>query len=104
MEIIETIKLLLGVDDTKDDMLIEIINLTSSKILSYIKESSVPKTLNWIVIEMAIKRYNRIGSEGMKSENVDGSSVTYEEDELLNYYPYLDEYNSTHKKKGWCLL
>lgn len=104
MEIIETVKILLGVDDDKDDVLTEIITLTSSKILSYIKEDKVPKTLNWIVIEMAIKRYNRIGSEGMKAENIDGASVTYEEDELTGYYTHLDEYNRTHKKKGWCLI
>lgn len=104
MEVIETIKLLLGVDDDKDDILNEIISLTSSKILSYIKEDKVPKTLNWIVIEMSIKRYNRIGSEGMKSESVDGTSVSYEEDELENYYSHLNDYNSTHKKKGWCLI
>lgn len=37
----------------------------------------IPTDLEYITIEMAVARFNRIGSEGMVSESVEGHSATY---------------------------
>ena len=47
--------------------------------------------LEFVLIELSIQRYNRIGSEGIASENVDGKSVSYEAD-FEGYKVYLDDY------------
>ena len=54
--------------------------------LSVAKIEFIPAQLEYIVDEATILRFNRVGSEGMKSESVEGHSVTYiDGDELAPY-------------------
>lgn len=107
MDYIERLKLLLNIYD-QDELLTEIVNITKDKLLLYLELNTIPKELEWILIELSVKRFNRIGSEGMSSENTDGSNITYEDDELSNYTVYLDKYLEQNPKvgakKGWCLF
>ena len=58
----------------------------AERLLHRIKETEIPLELEYIVEEATIRRFNRIGSEGMKSESVEGHSVTYiDGDELAPY-------------------
>ena len=94
---------LLGFPDN-DELIYEITELTKSKILNYINEVELPLELEFVLVELTIQRYNRIGSEGIASESVDGKSVSYE-DVFENYKPYLDDYISRNgKSKGYKLL
>ena len=96
--LLNRIKTLLGVTDN-NELIYEITELTKSKILNYINETELPNELEFVLVELAIQRYNRIGSEGIASESVDGKSVSYEDD-FENYKPYLDDYiykNGTNK-------
>lgn len=97
MEVKNRIKLMLGITDD-DELLNEIIALTESKILFEIKEASIPKELDFVLIELCVTRYNRIGSEGLKSESVDGRVQSYEDDiakyrDIFNEYLYNKEKN-----------
>ena len=99
--IVSRMKVLLGTTNTTDDeeLLYEIVEITKSKILNYINKKVLPKELEFALVELAIQRFNRIGSEGISSESVDGKSVSYEDD-CENYKPYLDDYiykNGTNK-------
>ena len=40
----------------------------------------MPKELEFELIELSIQRFNRIGSEGIASESIDGKSVSYDDD------------------------
>jgi hypothetical protein len=101
--LLNRIKTLLGVPDN-DELIYEITELTKSKILNYINEVELPLELEFVLVELTIQRYNRIGSEGIASESVDGKSVSYE-DIFENYKPYLDDYISrSGKSKGYKLL
>jgi hypothetical protein len=101
--LLNRIKTLLGVTDN-DELIYEITELTKSKILNYINEVELPLELEFVLVELTIQRYNRIGSEGIASESVDGKSVSYE-DVFENYKPYLDDYISrSGKSKGYKLL
>ena len=96
--LLNRIKLLLGVTEN-EELINEIIELTKDKILNYINETELPNELEFVLIELAIQRYNRIGSEGIASESVDGKSISYDDD-FENYKPYLDDYiykNGTNK-------
>ena len=72
---------------TGDNPQVEAIyNAIAERLLIRLDETKVPLSLEYVVDEATIRRFNRIGSEGMKSESVEGHSVTYiDEDELAPY-------------------
>lgn len=98
--LLNRVKVLLGItNNDNEELLREIIEITKAKILSYIDEAELPNELEFILIELAIKRFNRIGSEGISSESIDGKSVSYEDD-FESYKTYLNDYiykNGTNK-------
>ena len=101
--LLNRIKTLLQIQDN-DELIHEIVEITKEKILNYINEKELPKELEFALVELAIQRYNRIGSEGISSESVDGKSVSYEDD-FENYKIYLDDYLfRTGQNKGFKLL
>lgn len=77
----------------------------AERLLHRIKDTEIPLELEYIVEEATIRRFNRIGSEGMKSESVEGHSVTYlDEDELAPYesviVAYLEALLPGERKSG----
>ena len=104
--LLNRIKVMLGTTNTTDneELLYEIIDITKSKILNYINESELPSELEFVLIELSIQRFNRIGSEGVASESVDGRTTSYEDD-FESYKQYLDDYMSkTNVNKGFRLI
>ena len=100
MDYLARVKTLTGVFE-QDELLTAIIQVAEEKISLYLGLNEVPIPLGWIVIELAIARFNRIGSEGMSSESVDGGTSSYIEDELGQYKHYLNEYmRQNTKNKG----
>ena len=101
--LLNRVKILLGISEN-DELVHEIIELTKDKILNYINKTELPKELEFVLIELSIQRYNRIGSEGIASESVDGKSVSYEDD-FETYKHYLDEYMTRNNtSRGFRLL
>ena len=65
---LEKVKKLLGLkDNDKDDLLTSIINLVSDRLKLKIGAKSIPEELEYIVVEVSVSRFNRIGNEGMDS-------------------------------------
>lgn len=84
---LENTKTLLGVDNERVRIVYEQIE---NRLLSRLKRdfpetAEVPPELEHIVTECAIARYNRIGSEGMTSESMDGHSASYVDKDLSDY-------------------
>ena len=101
--LLNRMKVMLGINDN-EELLLEILDITKSKILNYINESELPLGLEFVLIELAIQRFNRIGSEGIASESIDGKSVSYDDD-FTGYKHYLDDYISRNSiQKGYRLL
>ena len=101
--LLNRIKTLLSVTDN-DELIYEITELTKSKILNYINETELPNELEFVLVELAIQRYNRIGSEGIASESVDGKSVSYDDD-FEAYKPHLNFYMLKNNiSKGYRLI
>jgi hypothetical protein len=86
---IEKIKTLLGIEDElQDAVLIEIIEIVTSHLRIKLGKE-VPSDLEFIIKEIAVRRYNRLGTEGMKSEFVEGHKVDfYDLDQ--DFAPFLD--------------
>lgn len=92
---IAKIEMLLGLDI--DDVnaistLNTIMEMYTSAINLRAGTESVPTELEFVLIECTIARYNKLGSEGLKSESVDILSFTYHDEILTQYIPYLDAY------------
>ncbi|EZT61885.1 phage head-tail connector protein [Staphylococcus aureus] len=100
----ENIKVLLGLKDSKQDGLLDIIiKNTESRLLSKLPFNlkEVPENLSFIVEEVAVKRYNRIGSEGMTTESVEGRTNTFQANDFDEYQSTIDElYPKENGAKG----
>lgn len=79
MTALEDVKTYLGITDTaKDDLLNSIISTTESRLKNLLGGAeSVPEELAYIVTEVSVIRYNRIGSEGVSSHSVEGESMSW---------------------------
>lgn len=88
---LEKLKILLGIaeDDSRDAFLSVIIDETAQR-LSYrfLAGCEVPEELEYIVIAVSVVRFNRIGSEGMTKQNIEGEDQTFMDDDFA---PYLKE-------------
>ena len=79
-------KILLGItDNLQDELLATIATLTTSNFLAYTGVDDVPEGLEYIITEVIIKRFNRIGAEGMKIQSLEGTSMTFNADDFREY-------------------
>ena len=76
---LETMKLLLGLDASKDTLCQVLIQQALDEAIAYTNNEDVAENL---IVQMAIYKYNRLGTEGLNSENYSGVSFNY-----LNDYP-----------------
>lgn len=99
LELNTKIQTLLGIaaGDTKAKALEELIlKQSQAKICAYIKTATVPAELDFITIELTVERYNKLGSEGLTSESIEGIQYSYSTSfELEPYAAYLDRYVSS---------
>lgn len=105
MGIIEQVKALLGITDNLQDDLLEVIQgLTEAHFNAYSGQSLIPKSLEFIIIEVMVKRFNRIGSEGMKSQKVEGLTVDFAIDDFLEYDKVIKCHFSDQYQAGFKML
>lgn len=77
---LDRIKLLLNKenDDGIDELLLVLITLCKEEAYIYCNLDEYDDALDYIVIQMVIERYNRIGSEGTTAQSSSGASATYD--------------------------
>lgn len=85
MTILENVKELLGNPKNIDDKLNVIIELTQKRLGNLLSVKEVPEELEYIVIEVSVIRFNRIGSEGVSSHSVEGESMSFNDDDFDSY-------------------
>lgn len=86
---------LLNVSDDKESVTVvqHVLDLVIDRVLAYIDEKEVPRNLEWIVVELTIKRYHMLGSEHLNSASVEGLNASYRTDDFLGEYKdFLDAY------------
>lgn len=96
------VKLLLGFDDdTKDDLLNQIIATVETRLKIKLGGLDIiPDELSYIVTEVSVIRYNRISSEGTESHSIDGTSSTYIEDDFAQFESEITEWMRLNGKAG----
>lgn len=99
MNTLERVKMFLGIkDNDRNDLLNEIIWFNETKLTGYIGVSSLPLDLEWIVVELSIERFNKMGNEGISRQRIDSNDLTFE-DSFSKYLVYLDEYMNKKNKR-----
>lgn len=103
---LETLKMLLGfndVDEARDKKLEWILQSTSERLKLLLNGAEPPEEMSHIIIEVAVKRFNRIGSEGMKSHDVEGETIQFNSSDFDEFkdeiQAYLDSLEDS-KRKG----
>ena len=75
---LERIKLLLNItDESKDALLNELIDNATEFAQNYINNDAALDNLTGTIVNMVIYDYNRMGTEGLTSENYSGVSFGY---------------------------
>lgn len=102
MTILENVKELLGNPKNIDDKLNVIIELTQKRLGNLLSVKEVPEELKYIVIEVSVIRFNRIGSEGVSSHSVEGESMSFNDDDFDSYDKDIRSWlnNQSDLKKG----
>lgn len=102
VSIAEDVKNLL---DGSNDKRLEIIERrTKDRLKSLLGVSKeVPTSFDFIVYEVTMKRFNRIGNEGMQSYSQEGLSMTFPDSDFSEYQSEIDDWknqNDEGKKRG----
>ena len=89
-------------DEAKDAQLELIINGATSRLQLLLGGLEPPESMNHIILEVAIARYNRIGSEGLSSHTVEGESMSYNDNDFAAYKDEIQAFIDANKevKKG----
>lgn len=103
---LEDLKLMLGFsaeDKEQDAKLERIISLTTARLTNLLGGIEPPEELNYIVLEVSVIRYNRIGSEGYSAHSVEGENITFPDSDFSGFMndiqTYLDSQNVTKRGK-----
>lgn len=91
---LETVKILTGVDN---EQITAIYNMYEKRLFNRLEQSlleviEIPSELEYILAECTIARFNRIGSEGMESESMDGHTAHYVDKDLSDYEHAIQTY------------
>lgn len=99
MSILDDATRLLG-NGVDTDQLSLIIGMTQKRLALKLGVKEVPEELEYIITEVSIIRFNRIGSEGASSHSVEGESVTFSEDDFSAYESDIIDWMSQQEPKG----
>jgi hypothetical protein len=85
---LEELKVMLGIaaDDTdRDDLLQLIICSVAARLRVLLGGMEPPENLFYIIREVSIIRFNKIGSEGMESHTVEGESQHFSDNDFAGF-------------------
>lgn len=98
---LETLKRMLGIDllDTdQDELLMQIVSMTTARLKNKLGNIDPPESMDYIIVEVAIKRFNRIGSEGLASHTVEGESLTFSDSDFAEFEEEIQAWLDTQKE------
>lgn len=105
MGIIEQVKALLGItDNLQDNLLLVIQDLAEAHFKAYSGQSLIPPPLEFIIVEVMVKRFNKLGSEGMSSHGVEGLSMSFDLDDFASYDKVIHRHFSDQYQAGFKML
>ena len=99
MEVIDKIKTLLGLKDNDQDNLLDVIIENTEQALCFkLSVDEVPKELDYVLVEVAIKRFNRLKNEGMTSYSQEGESITFNSSDFNDFNSDIQQWRADNNK------
>lgn len=99
MEVIDKIKTLLGLKDNDQDNLLNVIIENTEQALCFkLSTDEIPKELSYILVEVAIKRFNRLKNEGMTSYSQEGESITFNSGDFDDFISDIQQWRADNNK------
>lgn len=96
---LENLKIMLGIEGNDQDAKLNlIISNAIARLKLLLGGIEPPEDMDHIILEVAIARFNRIGSEGMTSHSVEGESTNYGADDFEPYMAEIQAYLDTQKE------
>ncbi|MGX7349982.1 phage head-tail connector protein [Dolosicoccus paucivorans] len=92
---INQVKTLLGITDDVQDELLSVIEENTIALFNLITHqhftnNSIPEDFRFMIIEVMIKRYNRIGNEGMSQERQADLLQVFEKSDFDEYMTWIN--------------
>lgn len=98
---LDSIKLLLGIETTdRDALLNKIISSATARLTVLLGGLQPPESLHYIITDVSIRRFNRIGSEGMTSHTVEGESISFSENDFAGFESDIQAYLDSQKESA----
>ena len=82
------VKLMLGIsedDESQDEKLLLIIASATARLKNLLGGITPPDSMDHIIREVSIIRFNRIGSEGMSSHTIEGESQQFTDNDFSGF-------------------
>lgn len=101
--LLDRIKIILKLDikdNSKDDLLMILMNNAVSTVRIYLGVDELPEEMEFVAEELTVARYRKIGSEGISTEKVEELSTTFSIDDLNRYKGILNVYKDNHSLGG----
>lgn len=93
------VKLLLGIEDSSRDSLLELlISTAKARLKTLLGGLEPPDSLSYIVRDVAIIRFNKIGSEGVNSHTVEGETMSFTDDDFGQFTDEIQAFLATQKE------
>lgn len=97
------LKTMLQIKDNKRDDILNLIVKNTTKALGFklgLKVSEkVPEQLDYIALEVSVKRYNRLANEGMSSYSQEGESITFSANDFDEFMNDIDAWKDENGMK-----
>ena len=100
MPYIDKTKTLLGILDDQQDKVLSTIQELPVAQFQTLTGAIVPSDLSWVIVEVMVKRYNRLGSEGLLSQSAEGLSMTFDSSDFEAYASILAKRFKPARKSG----
>lgn len=102
---LNSLKLMLGIeatDTSRDDLLKLLLSTATARLKLLLGGLEPPASMEHIIREVSIIRFNKIGSEGMGSHSVEGESLAFVEDDFASFADEIQAYldTQTESKRG----
>ncbi len=82
---LEKLKMMLGIapsDTDRDALLALIVDGVTARLKVLLGGLAPPDSLSYIILDVSIIRFNKIGSEGMESHSVEGESLQFTDNDF----------------------
>ncbi len=91
------IKIKLSITDEEQDDLLDILSDDAYSYMMIYFDGKVPLDLQFIMENVVVKRYRRLGAEGIAIEKIDVLSTTYESgDDFAEYFDIMQYYKNKY--------